>query len=318
MGVDLNLDEFNISTPSLCSSAGSVSAFAADAPDACASVASSFWSIVDEAKQTQLDEEDVELLKDVFHPKLSNRRSEGETFIPPDTSSEYVQRLRQLIKEERTTREHRKDHFFTSSLQPGSITGQTYPSSWSGALDCGEFATPEGAASLRLNLRDGKSATALFRNVLETVAPSFCKCTEDGATFRIYQHSGLQIRSVQELDCEEIVGAIFSIAPTQSACAPGKENVCPSDKISKVTEFVEGAFRRGKHYNYYLLIETQGEHAIVTETLEDGTTSWDEVSLKELATRNAKAKVTRTEDLCKAGLTVAAMKDMYLKRQTQA
>ena len=36
--------------------------------------------------------------QDVFNPKLSDRRSEGNSFIPPDTSAEYVDRLRHLLK----------------------------------------------------------------------------------------------------------------------------------------------------------------------------------------------------------------------------
>merc|ERR1712050_541144 len=65
----------------------------------------------------------------VFNPKMSDRREEGDAFVPPDTDAAYVQRLRELVDEEDAVREKRIAHFLSSSFIAGNA-GEFFPSSW--------------------------------------------------------------------------------------------------------------------------------------------------------------------------------------------
>merc|ERR1740127_110021 len=118
-GVDLNLDEFSLSEAGAY--AGDLQAAGADAP-----IGSAFWSSIDSVDEAAFKGEDVKLFKDIYNPELSDRRDEGDMFVPPETNLSYVQKLRSLVKEEGLVREERKQYFFSSDFNEDSV-GALFP-----------------------------------------------------------------------------------------------------------------------------------------------------------------------------------------------
>merc|ERR1712113_1220501 len=87
-GVDLNLDQFDLSQAMMVSS-DEIS----DVP-----VGNAFWSALD--TKSGFEGEHENLFKAIFNPCLSDRRDEGDRFIPPNMSSSYLEKLGNLVKEE--------------------------------------------------------------------------------------------------------------------------------------------------------------------------------------------------------------------------
>merc|ERR1711870_178258 len=87
-GVDLNLDEFDLSQATKVSSDESC-----DAP-----IGNEFWSALD--TKAGFDEEYQNLFSSIFNSDLSDRRDEGDRFIPPNMSVSYLEKLRNLVNEE--------------------------------------------------------------------------------------------------------------------------------------------------------------------------------------------------------------------------
>merc|ERR1712187_1053599 len=87
-GVDLNLDQFDLSE-----------AIKVESTEICdVPVGNAFWSALD--GNTEFEEEHQNLLKAIFNPSLSDRRDEGDRFIPPNMSIAYLEKLKGLVKEE--------------------------------------------------------------------------------------------------------------------------------------------------------------------------------------------------------------------------
>jgi len=204
-GVDLNLDQFSLANTTKVQDD-------ADAPhmDACVALGDSFWSAVDTASESPLKAEDRDLLKAVFHQRLSDRREEGDRFVPPDPSAKYVEHLRTLVKEERAVCESRKKHFLSEGFAADS-PGPLFPPSWAPRVKVthGRAAAPAGA----LRARPEYAAEAdLIRSALQSAEPIFDEKAEDGTRFRIYVAGGIEIRTVQGDGSEEEVGTVFSMA----------------------------------------------------------------------------------------------------------
>merc|ERR1712038_2107132 len=87
-GVDLNLDQFDLSQAMKVSSDESC-----DAP-----IGNAFWSALDTS--SGFEDEYKNLFKAIFNPCLSDRRDEGDWFIPPNMSISYLEKLGNLVKEE--------------------------------------------------------------------------------------------------------------------------------------------------------------------------------------------------------------------------
>merc|ERR1712187_581900 len=87
-GVDLNLDQFDLSQASKVSSTETFDAPTGDA----------FWSALD--SKSGFEGELKDLFNAIFNSSLSDRREEGDRFIPPNMSSSYLERLGDLVKEE--------------------------------------------------------------------------------------------------------------------------------------------------------------------------------------------------------------------------
>eukprot|EP00443_Scrippsiella_acuminata_P050161 CAMPEP_0115566520 /NCGR_PEP_ID=MMETSP0271-20121206/103624_1 /TAXON_ID=71861 /ORGANISM="Scrippsiella trochoidea, Strain CCMP3099" /LENGTH=972 /DNA_ID=CAMNT_0003000825 /DNA_START=22 /DNA_END=2938 /DNA_ORIENTATION=- len=104
-GVDLNLDEFNLSEVTAAEPQAKVGSWAGGAERAWGC---GFWPQLEEAEaagSTALAGEDRDLLRAVFNPRLSDRREEGDLFVPPDAGFAYVQRLRKLVRQEEIVRQ---------------------------------------------------------------------------------------------------------------------------------------------------------------------------------------------------------------------
>merc|ERR1719210_2151336 len=110
-GVDLNLDEFNLSAPTEVARSDIIARL-----DEGADISAAFWMNLEDDVPSMFTEEDRLLLKQVFNPALSDRQDEGDRFIPPDASREYVQRLRSLVLEEQSVQEQRMDLFFNKTF----------------------------------------------------------------------------------------------------------------------------------------------------------------------------------------------------------
>merc|ERR1719471_1158346 len=97
-GVDLNLNEFNLSAPTDLERSDIVAKL-----DEGVDISEAFWMNIEGNSSSMFNEDDRLLLSQVFNPALSDRRNEGDRFVPPDTNREYVQRLRALVQEELAT-----------------------------------------------------------------------------------------------------------------------------------------------------------------------------------------------------------------------
>merc|ERR550525_2115052 len=209
-GVDLNLDEFNLSAPSEIARSDIVAKL-----DEGVDISGAFWTNLEDHLTSMFNEEDRLLLNQVFNPALSDRRTEGDRFVPPDTSREYVQRLRALVQEEMAMQEQRMDQFFSKAFEPESA-GQLFPLSWASNLEISR----EGKSRPQLHPRQDFAQAHMLEDALESLAPEFDKTTEDGSRFSIYRIGSLEVRTITEPDCEPVIGAVFSVhAPSDQKSA---------------------------------------------------------------------------------------------------
>merc|ERR1712100_458114 len=80
------------------------------------------------------DEDSAGLLRDIFNPNLSDRREEGERFVPPCASFSYADKLRNLVKAEAEVRNQRTEHFLSTEFVVGDA-GPLFPASWTATLE---------------------------------------------------------------------------------------------------------------------------------------------------------------------------------------
>jgi len=312
-GVDLRLDNFDLSSATRVSMQTDGNA-ARDvrALDKCMSLGKAFWSCLDDDSQKTFAGEDHTLLCKVFNPALSDRRAEEDLFCPPDTSSAYISKLRDLVKAEESLSEQRKELFF-DKLFSMSEPGSTFPASWTSTLSvsrgssrvCNVDALPCDALVARPEYKT--NASGLVGSTLKAAVPLFEKATEDGMSFRIYRVGSLEIRTTQAAGETEVVGAVFSVC--SSAVAPdeqGADAISGDERIVHATEFVERTFGASDHYRYYLVLKTEQGHSIVTERLARGSVAWKE-NPSDLDSRNSLAKVTKSA-ACQSGVFVKDLK----------
>jgi len=204
-GVDLNLDQFNLTTPV----ATEGDAWVADHGVKCAAMGSAFWASLDE-DGAEFRADDKKLLRAIFDANMSDRRQEGERFVPPDTSCDYVQRLRKLVQEEEKCKQQRLQHFLSAQFSTAA-PGELFPSSWKPSV---EVAEKKDSGELNACHYDNDQEVEL-QSMLKTVTPVFDKSTEEGIRFRIYQLDSLEVRTTQQSDLgsNETIGAVFSGKP---------------------------------------------------------------------------------------------------------
>jgi hypothetical protein len=313
-GVDLRLDQFDLTEAKRVSLEATIGSWGDQVKslDDCVAIGSAFFSALDGSNAIFKDD-DLALLKDVFNPKLSDRRNEGDMFIPPDASFSYVNRLRHLTKEEELARQRRKDHFLSAAFTINS-PGALFPDSWtpSAAIARGETSTPESHAQGHLRAHpEYKTHWALLRQNLKQSNLVFDKCTEEGRRFRIYRLDKLEVRTLQDGEGDEELGAVFSICSRTIDAASHIRAIDESEKIATATEYVERVFCKDEdpskpRCRYYLVCETEKGHKIAMERPTDERCAWNENPL-DLEVRTSFGKVTRSQK-ASAGITVQDMK----------
>lgn len=268
-GVDLNLDRFNLSVPQPIRDEESYSRCWGGE----AFVGRAFWSSIEGRGYSNSMEEDNKFLRALFNPHLSDRRDEGELFVPPDPSPSNVRHLRDLLAEELKVSQARNDRFFckTFALEDTSTLFR------SAVAQCKLPSKPLYSPCEMAVARGGEIP-------FSGVTPVVSATAEDGTIYRAYRAKGLEVRTSRPYDGEEVVGAVFqsrsSIVDVDGCEALGDE------EIVKATEYVE------KGRQYYVLLETEGGHLLVCQLGDDGAAHLA-ADPEDLEARNLLAKVLR-------------------------
>merc|ERR1712151_603585 len=121
----------------------------------------------------------------------------------------YVQKLRALVKDEQCVRSKRKETFFSQDFkmsEPGSL----FPHSWKPSLKIAECLRAANDVVMKPCSEYQGQEAAILDRIAKTTSPLFDKQTEEGTRFRIYKSGSLEVRTVQEREGEEVVGAIRS------------------------------------------------------------------------------------------------------------
>lgn len=302
-GVDLTLSKFDLTSPTREKSEGPAGSWGRSAKDAAAGAA--FWKSL-KASDSPLEQEDATLLRSVFNPFLSDRRDDGEKFVPPDSAYRHVQSLKRLVEEEAQVRKSRKEHFCRKEFAVGDA-GPLFPSSWTSSFELmrGQVMqrVPGGADVLPENYKPFTGALPNFG----ALPPVFDKTAEDGTRFRIYRSGGLEVRTTQEHDGQEVVGVVFAVSRSMQASAERaqQQSVLEDEQVAKVTEFVESVATEQQPLarNFYVVVETIKGSVVVTEMLENGTVAL-EANPAALPDRNARARVVRSVDCRQAGVRI--------------
>lgn len=294
-GVDLNLNQFDLSEPTRITQPGTSGSWRAML-DSDVTVSDTFWSSIKDGNDS-IEDKDMSLLRNIFNPHLSDRRDEGDHFVPPGTDSSYVEKLRDLVKEEETMQSMRREQFFGKDFKvdkPGSL----FPASWTPAWRIACKESTKGLDSVsRSSLCPRPEYCAqvtILKRVIKASTPTFDKYTEDGIRFRIYKAGSIEVRTTQEHDGEEVIGAVFSVGSAAEG-EQQKQSISDDDRIVRVTEYVEGASKQPTSWISYIVFQTESGNTIVTETNENGTVIWDE-NPANLEARNALAAVVRSAD----------------------
>merc|ERR1712032_847429 len=154
-------------------------------------------------------EEDRTLLSDLFNRCLSDRRDDGDQFMPPDTNCTYMQRIGNLIKEEEAVRTQRKTTFFSKKFDV-EYPGPLYPSSWKNYIELERRMSSSPDKCMLHERPEYMAQQDVFKDIIQSASPAFDKTSEDGMRFRVYKVGSLEVRTTQELNGKETVGAVFS------------------------------------------------------------------------------------------------------------
>lgn len=294
-GVDLNLDEFDLSKPDRFGSMPPCSG-APGSLETKVTLGRAFLQSLRARKYDELKPEHQEVLLKVFQSPQCDRTQEGDAFIVPDPNMEYTSKLRSHIHEENSLLERRKLHFCDKAFKVGNA-GHDFPRSWTSRFQIEKDGlAPKTEASNKTGLvkveMDKAYSASLVRDVLPTAAPEFQEKTEDGTCFRIYKIGSLEIRTTQERFAEEQIGVVYSSrAPTWNLAATSQE-LSEREKVVECKVFLEAAEGDvvGKQpHHLYMVCITANKNVIVTEKLANGSTFFL-VNPKSLEDRNSLAK----------------------------
>merc|ERR1719498_1396087 len=126
--------------------------------------------------------------------------------------------------------------------------------------------------------------------------------------FRIYALGNLEVRTLQELDSHEVVGAVFSTQPLSKSADP-EVAINERERVKKATLYVEraGSLKAASgNRRYFVVLETAEAHKVLMELLSTGEATW-EPQPTDLQDRCSLAKVLVSAG-CKMGLLVGDMK----------
>jgi len=317
-GVDLDLGTIDLS-----STARFPGALIGDAKPCAAWAApgDAFWSALSSDSAPELEEEWRKLLRKVFHPVLSDRRSEGTCFIPPRTCVSYLSGLRDLVRGEEELRRGREEGF----LSPDLGADVPFPRSWAKPLE--EAARWPGRAQLLplplppRGAREAGDAAGALEQALRPSRLVFDRSAEDGCKFRIYRLGRVEVRTTQAFGGEETIGAVFSArAPAHSPASESeRETMALDDRVVKATQYVEhcepwwgpAPHAAPSAARYYVVLETSRGAFISSELLGDGCVTFD-CNPQNLASRNSFARVVHSVECQASNVRVGE-----LKRQVQ-
>jgi len=270
-------------------------------------IGSSFWSSLGDGAAFSV--EDANLLRDVFHPCLSDRREEGDHFTPPPTSASYMQKLKHLVKGEQMVRRQRMEHFHSPEFNM-DVAGPLFPSSWTASFEIEQQGEKLARQTETLQPRmDFVAEAGILREALRSATPMFDKRTEDGMRFRIYTFGSLQVRTTQEHGGEEAIGMVFSTHVPSEAAALGQQakSIKDNERIVKATEYVEHA-EGGARFQSYVVLQTEEGDSIVV----DKAVPWAE-NPSSLHDRNSLAKVIRSRECRSSDVTVGMIKGTHVQ-----
>jgi len=201
-GVDLRLDQFDLSQATRIASEGVPKPL-----EECVAMGPAFFECLDGSKKL-LGGDDQALLQSVFCPTLSDRRSEGDLFVPPNPSAAYLRKLRALVKDEESVRARRKEAFLSTDFfrsKPGSL----FPLSWKPSFEVAVENKPPGAPT---PCPEYLTQESTLKQLLKDTVPIFDKSTEEGMRFRIYKAGNLEVRTTQDFEGSEVIGAVLSVS----------------------------------------------------------------------------------------------------------
>merc|ERR1712050_679366 len=113
-------------------------------------------------------------------------------------------------------RGQRKDHFFSTNFSIGDA-GHLFPTTWTDSIeivfgqDQGQMHGSYTQGGVLQARPDYLAQADMFSDVLKSTSPVFDESTEDGSRFRIYKFGSLEVRTGQESDGKETIGAIFCV-----------------------------------------------------------------------------------------------------------
>eukprot|EP00930_Biecheleria_cincta_P032318 TRINITY_DN22427_c0_g1_i1.p1 TRINITY_DN22427_c0_g1~~TRINITY_DN22427_c0_g1_i1.p1 ORF type:complete len:1043 (-),score=216.13 TRINITY_DN22427_c0_g1_i1:272-3376(-) len=328
-GVDLNLDEFSLSE--LDRFSGTLPACSAplDSREGRLTLGRAFLEKLHEGSLLGLKEDDKAFLKALFNPALSDRAGEGNDFNPPDPDLKYVAKVRNLVNEEKCILQRRKLQFFNKSFNAIN-PGPEFPICWASRVQIEEGGQARQLDKLRLLevQVDAAFQQILLTDVLPSAAPEFHKSTEDGVTFRIYRLGSLEIRTTQEPNCEEMVGAVFSRRAPALQLRSGTKagQVQENEMVVKAKVYTEVAESDARPQadakpvcHFYVVLETNTASTIVAEQLQDESISWA-VDPSNLEDRNSLAKLLFAAEPAnfEEAPRVQQLKDMESARSSKA
>lgn len=293
-GVDLSLEAFNLSEAAALDPEGKVNTWEViqTSGEVCTKA---FW-----ASLTDRHDKDARLLSAIFNPHLSDRRDEGDLFVPPDASASYMRKLQKMVAEEEQVRQRRIEHFRSLDFDSSS-PGPLFPASW--ATHIGIEAKRRDRSVGRKGLEPlphFRAQEDIILPVLAATQPVFDRRAEDGLRFRIYRVGSLEFRTTQEHDGAEITVEAFSSADTGTQSPLG--SVSDYDPVAKGVMYVEHS-REGLQSpstglapprHYFVVLETHSKNMVLTEKLSSGIVRWEE-NPADLKFRTSLAKVVRSE-----------------------
>lgn len=324
-GVDLNLDKFALSSPDSFAGTLPPCAVPLDSPEARVTLGRAFLHSLQQ-KSHHLNEDDKALLNVLFNPALCDRIKDADAFIPPDPSSEYISKVRNLVNEEVMLLTRRKSMFADKAFSADNA-GATFPAVWTSGFQIerdGHSKMPSAACKnglVRVQV-DAAFQKTLLNDVLQAAAPEFRKSTEEGILFRIYSIGSLEVRTTQEPTGQEFVEAVFSRRVPSWKLSSGQKarEVREGEIVLKARVYIEAADTERKTHasggvrpvcHFYVVLETDASHFIVTERLKDGSIAWA-VNPNNLDDRNSLAKLLFSVD-SKSTMTVRDIRNIQAR-----
>lgn len=147
------------------------------------------------------------LFNALFNPCMSDRREEGEFFIPPVTSKDKLEKYENILRKEEEILAARTHRFLSPNFEefmPDSV----FPPSWIPPMEVLK-AIGETLTEVKWETISSQSVAPSLDRVIKSTAPDFDKFSEDGARFRIYRVGAYEVRTIQYQGKTERKAAIF-------------------------------------------------------------------------------------------------------------